>query len=413
MVRRAFFLLAALALAGCAEPLGGPRLGLTPSTGVAFPGGGGGPAGRVALLAPLTGANAELGQALQQAAQLALAAPGAPALDVRDTAGTPAGAAAAAQAAVAGGDRLILGPLTAVETEAAAGPARAAGVPVLAFTNDAAAARPGVWTLGITPAQQVRRLVGAATAAGKSRIAALLPPSPFGQAMASALTAAASAAGLPAPEIHIHDGSNGSIQRTLRDLSGYDTRRGPIDAKIKEARAKHTPEGRQEAAELAKTPIPPPPFDALLLADTGEKLAWAVSFLGYYDIESPAVQILGPALWANRALRGGANLNGAWYAAPDPDARASFNAAYQAKYDAPAPLVADVAYDAAAIARVLAASGYSTSALTRAQGFAGVDGVFALQPDGSVRRGLAVFAIQPGGPTVVEAAPTSFGGPGI
>ena len=367
----------------------------------------------MALLAPLTGANAERGQALQQAAELALAAPGSPALDVRDTGSTPGGAAAAAQAALAGGDALILGPLTAGETTAAAGPARAAGVPMLAFTNDPSAAQPGVWALGITPAQQVRRLVGAAAAAGKSRIAALLPPSPFGQAMAAALTAAAAAAGLPAPDIRIHDGTNGGIQRTLRDLSGYASRRGPIDAKIKEARAKHTPEGRAEAAELAKTPIPPPPFDALLLADTGEKLAWAASFLGYYDIEAPAVQILGPALWANRALRGGANLNGAWYAAPDPSARADFDAAYQAKYGTPAPLLADFAYDAAAIARVLVGSGYSAAALTRGQGFAGADGVFALQPDGSVRRGLAVFAIHSGGPTVIESAPTAFGGPGI
>ena len=368
----------------------------------------------MALLAPLTGANADRGQALEQAAQLALAAPGSPALDVRDTGGTPAGAAAAVQAALAGGDALILGPLTVGETAAAAGPARAAGVPVLAFTNDPAAAQPGVWTLGISPAQQVRRLVGAVSAAGKRRIAALLPPGPFGQAMAAALTQAAAAAGLPPPDIRIHDGSNGGIQRTLRDLSGYADRRGPIEAKIKEARDKHTPEGRAEAAELAKTPIPPPPFDALLLADTGEKLAWAMSFLGYYDIEQPAVQIMGPALWANRALRGGANLNGAWYAAPDPATRAGFEADYQAKYGAPPPLLADFAYDAAAIARVLAASGgYSVAALTRPQGFSGVDGVFALAPDGTVRRGLAVFAIHAGGPTVVEPAPTAFAGPGI
>ena len=414
MVRQAFFLLAALALAGCTATVGGPTLGLAPSAGGGLPGNAAAAAGRVALLAPLTGANADRGQALEQAAQLALAAPGSPALDVRDTGGTPAGAAAAAQAALAGGDALILGPLTVGETAAAAGPARAAGVPVLAFTNDPAAAQPGVWTLGISPAQQVRRLVGAVSAAGKRRIAALLPPGPFGQAMAVALTQAATAAGLPPPDIRIHDGSNGGIQRTLRDLSGYADRRGPIEAKIKEARDKHTPEGRAEAAELAKTPIPPPPFDALLLADTGEKLAWAMSFLGYYDIEQPVVQIVGPALWANRTLRGGANLNGAWYAAPDPATRAGFEADYQAKYGGPPPLLADFAYDAAAIARVLAVSGgYSVAALTRPQGFSGVDGVFALAPDGTVRRGLAVFAIHAGGPTVVEPAPTAFAGPGI
>ena len=415
MNRRAFSLLTAiLALSACAEGRGpaGPATSLGSAPAPAPAAGGG--TGPVALLVPLTGDNAERGQVLVQAAQLALAAPGSPPLDVRDTAGTPAGAAAAVQAALAAGDALILGPLTGAETAVVAGPARAAGVPVLAFTNDPGQARPGVWTLGITPAQQMRRLAGAVTAAGKTRVAALLPPGPFGQAMAAALSDSLAAAGAPAAVIRFHNGTDPSIQASLRDLSDYADRRGPIDAKIKEARDKHTLEGRKEAAELAKTPIPPPPFDALLLADTGEHLAWAASFLSYYDVDPPAVQIMGPALWANPAALGGAELNGAWYAAPDPAARTAFDADFQAKYGVPAPTLADFAYDAAAIARVLAAGGgYGTASLTRTEGFAGVDGVFALQPDGTVRRGLAVFAIHRGGPTVVEAAPTALGAPGI
>ncbi len=412
MIRQTFSLLAAaLALAACGQ-IGAPAGGSAPSAVSAASGNR--PVGSVALLAPLSGANAARGQALVQAAQLALAAPGAPKLDVQDTQSTPQGAAAAVRAALANGDALILGPLTGAETAAVAGPARDNGVPVLAFTNDAAQAQPGVWTLGITPRQQVRRLVGAVTAQGKTRIAALLPPDAFGQAMAAALKDAAGAAGLPAPDIRMHDGSNAGIQATLRALSDYADRRGPIDAKIREARDKHTAEGRKEAAELARTPIPPPPFDALLLADTGEKLAWAASFLSYYDIDPPDVRVLGPALWANPAARGGADLGGAWYAAPDPASRAGFDADYQAKYGVPAPALADFAYDAAAIARVLAASGgYSVASLTRPEGFSGVDGILALRPDGTVRRGLAVFAIHRGGPAVVDAAPTVFSGPGI
>jgi branched-chain amino acid transport system substrate-binding protein len=415
MDRRAFVLLAGtLALAACAETGPGQRFGQAPlglSPGAGRPRTAG---ASVALLVPLSGPNADRGKVLVQAAQLALAQPGSPRLDVRDTGGTPQGAAAAAQAALGAGDAMILGPLTAPETAAVAGPAQAAGVPVLAFTNDPSQARPGVWTLGITPAQQVRRLVSAATAVGKMRFAALLPPGPFGAAMAAALRDAAASAGAAPPDIRIHDGTNAGIQRTLRDLSGYATRRGPIDAQIKLAREKHTAEGRREAAELARTPIPPPPFDSLLMADTGERLAWAASFLSYYDVDPPQVQILGPLQWADPVMRGGADLNGAWYAAPDPAARAGFAADYQAKYGTPAPALADFAYDAAAIARVLATSGgYSVASLTRSEGFAGVDGIFALQPDGSVRRGLAVMALHRGGPTVVDPAPTAFTGPGI
>jgi ABC-type branched-subunit amino acid transport system substrate-binding protein len=374
------------------------------------------PAGpHVALLAPVTGANAERGQALVQAAQLALSAPGSPVLDVRDTLSTPEGAAAAAKAAIAGGDQLILGPLTAAETAAVAPIARPAGIAVLAFTNDPAQAQPGVWTLGITPVQQVRRMVGAVMAQGKTRFAAMLPPGEFGSAMGSALTQVLATAGAPPPVIQVNDGTDHNISETLRDLSGYAERRAPIEAKIRAAKALHTAAGRKEAAELARQGVAPAPFDALLLADTGGKLAWASSFLGYYDISPSEVRILGPSLWSVPAMRAGADLNGAWYAAPDPAARTAFEQDFQAKYSAAAPGIADFAYDAAAIARVQAQApgGFTAAALCRPDGFAGVDGVLALQPDGTVRRGLAVFEIQPSGPVIIDPAPTTLASPGI
>src|SRR5690349_19256764 len=161
MFRRAFGLLfGSLALAGCAglgQPggYGGP-IGPGPHGGAGGPRAAGAGGARVAILLPLSGPRAEIGQALLKAAQLALEPPGSPQIDARDTGGTPDGAAKAANEAIAGGAGLILGPLTSAETAPVASVARGAGVPVLAFTNDAAQAQPGVWTLGITPTQQVR-----------------------------------------------------------------------------------------------------------------------------------------------------------------------------------------------------------------------------------------------------------------
>lgn len=373
------------------------------------------PPGRtVALLAPLSGPNAARGQALVNAAKLALALKGAPPLDVRDTGGTAQGAAAAAQQALSAGAGLIIGPLTSQETAAVAGPARAAGVAVLAFTSDPAQAQPGVWVFGITPFQQVHRLVASAVAQGKSRFAAVLPESQFGHAMAAALGRATVAAGLAAPDIRFHGGGMASINSTMRDISGYASRRGPLDAQIRAARRENTPAGRKRAAELARAAIPPAPFDALLLADVGEQLSAVASLLSYYDLDPPAVRVLGPALWGAPAERRDAPLRGAWYAAPDPSARASFNASYQAAYGAPAPGLADFAYDAAAIGTVLAGEGgYSVAGLCRPEGFAGVDGVLALEPDGTVRRGLALFEIERGGAHLIEPAPSAVAGPGM
>jgi hypothetical protein len=395
-------------LAGCVGVTGGGAYGGA-GYGAVPPGGGAAGGGRpVAILLPLTGARADLGQSMLQAAQLALAAPGAPKLDVRDTGGTPQGAATAAREAIAGGAALILGPLTSGETAAVSPLARAAGVPVLAFTNDPAQAQPGVWPLGITPVQQVQRLVGAAQAQGKSRFAGLLPESDFGHAMGSALQQAA-----PGAEVSYYGGGMNSVNVATRAVSGYASRRGPIDAQIRAARAQETPEGRKQAQDLAKSSIPGPPFDTLLLADSGTPLAEVASLLPYYDVYPGAVRILGPAQWSLPGS-GGGQFGGAWFAAPDPAARSAFEQAFTAKYgSSPSPLD-DLAFDAAAIALALdTRQGVSMAALTQPQGFVGSDGLLILLPDGHVRRGLAVFEVQRGGAQMVEPAPSSPGAPGV
>ena len=399
-----------LALGGCATgPGGGTLRAGGPSANPAAAS-----THKVAILLPLTGPRAEIAQGLQRAAELALAAPGSPQLDVRDTGGTPEGAAAAAQAAIANGDQLILGPLTSGETAGVAPIATKAGVPVLAFTNDPAQAQPGVWPLGITPRQQVFRLVDAAHSQGKAQFAGLLPDTDFGRAMATALQEATAAGGMEPPRIQQYAKGMAAITSATREITDYANRGGGIDARIRAARERGDAEGRREATDLARErgALPPPPFDALLLADTGESLTEIASLLPYFDVSRSSVRILGPALWAD-ASSGARQFSGAWYAAPDPAARAAFNDAYTSKYGTPPRGIADLAFDAASMARVLAqAGGFAVAGLTQPEGFAGADGLFALEPDGRVRRALAVFEIQRGGPQMIEPAPQSFATPG-
>jgi ABC-type branched-subunit amino acid transport system substrate-binding protein len=326
----------------------------------------------VAVLVPLTGPRADIGTALSRGAQIGLE--GGPALDVRDTGGTAEGAARAAQDAVTGGDLLILGPLTSAETAAVAGIAAPAGIGVLAFTNDSTQARPGVWTLGITPGQQVRRLLAAVQAQGKTRIAALLPSNDFGRATDEALRAAAVQLNLPAPTIRTYGGDAPSIEQGLGDIA-------------------------------AATP------EALLLADTGPALSQIANLLPKAGIERANVRILGPALWAgNRTAT--LLFAGAWYAAPDAATRGGFDRLYRARFGTPAPALADLAYDAAAIARAAGAGpGFSPAALAAAP-YNGVDGPLALGPDGRVQRGLAVFELRSGGPLLVAPTPPVAGAPG-
>ena len=389
-----------------------------------------GPDRKVGILLPLSGPNGTLGSDMLRAARLALSAPGSPTLDVHDTAAS-GGAVHAAQLAVAKGDAIILGPLTSGDTAAVAPVAQAAGIPVLAFTSDVTQAQPGVWVMGVTIEQQMRRLVFAAKAEGRSRIAALLPSNAVGNALAEGLNHACTDAGLAPPTILTHAGTADSIDATMKQLSDFTSRQAAQQATQQVGTPQAVDPSAQGAPALApgapaaplpapgtlvaapvgaapavpSSPLPPPPFDALLLGDTGLQLQEAIVALRTSGINRSQVRVMGPGLWGAFASKLG-GLSGAWYADPDPSARLGFAAQYRALYHQSPKLLAGIPFDAAALARSLAASGYQPDALLRPDGFSGVDGVFTLQPDGHVQRALAIFQVEPGGGgRIVQSAP--------
>ncbi|MDE8347706.1 MAG: penicillin-binding protein activator, partial [Acidocella sp.] len=108
-----------------------------------------------------------------------------------------------------------------------------------------------------------------------------------------------------------------------------------------------------------------------------------------------------------------AALRGALYAAPDNSLSAGFQQKFQSIYGAmPLSSVDNIGFDAGAIA-VLAAreGGFTTQILANPTGFSGTDGVFRLDDNGHVQRGLAVFKVEPGGPQIVSPAPTQLPAP--
>ena len=367
---------------------------------------------KIALLLPLSGPNAAVAVAMQNAAQLAASAPNTPPLDIRDTGGDPQRAAAEAQAAIAAGDLMILGPLTAEETQAVASVAAPANIQVLSFSSDPSVAGPGVWVLGLTADQQMRRLVAAARAEGRQHLAALLPDGAFGDALQAALVDAANQAGFEPPTIQRGGGDGDGADIGLKTLTSYEARTGELQERIRAMRDSTDPASRQQAAELAAQPTAPPPFDTLLLGVNGESLRRLAGKLAQYDVIGPQVRILGPAFWASGAgrLR---QLSGAWYAVPDPSQRNGFVAAFTGKYGISPPPIADIAFDATLIGRSLAQDNdFSVAALTKPDGFSGVDGTVVLLGDGHVRRALAIYQIGGGGAHVVSAAPQDLSSPG-
>ncbi|WP_426956054.1 penicillin-binding protein activator [Muricoccus radiodurans] len=334
------------------------------------------PRTQVAVLLPMTGAQAPLGQSMLNATTLALFDAGSPEVELvpRDTGGTASGASEAARAALSEGARVVVGPLTGAETGAAAGQARGASVPVLAFTNDAQQAGGGVWALGVTPAQQVRRLIVAARTAGITRVALAGPEGPFARQLSSALTGAMVDAGLPPPIVVTYPARS----------------------------------SRAAAARQLKTEAGEEGIGLLILAESGSQAREMAAALSAAGLPVPPLRLAGHALWVtDTALGSEPALAGAWIPGPDALARAGFESRYAAAFGERPPRLAATAYDAAALA-IRGVRGGPPGAPARlpvGETVQGADGALQLLPNGGVLRALAVYALEPGSePRLVEPA---------
>ena len=380
------------------SPYAGPKPApTTPVSATAVPAPGTQPV-KVALLLPLSGPNAELGKAMLEAAQLALFTTGSDRLTLvpRDTTGTADGAANAAKSVIADGARLILGPLIADEVVAVKPIAQAANVNVIAFATKTEVAGGNVLLMGFLPRQEVLREVSYAHDQGMSKFAALAPNTPYGHLMGDSLKEIAGSAGASVTRIEYFDPRVADITASIKHLL-------PVSA----AAANPVAGGAG-----AKPPGGGVPFDALLLPEGGDQLKQIAGQLKSAGIDSTQTRLLGSGLWDDPSIVGNPDLAGGWFAASPPVVRHDFASRYQGAYGHLPPRLASLAFDAAALAAVLAKGDspdpFSLQAIQNPNGFTGVDGLFRFGPDGLVQRGLAVLEVDPSGDKVVSPAPQSF-----
>jgi len=327
---------------------------------------------RVAVLVPLSGANAALGQSILNAANLALFDTGGQ--RIRITAyDTGTGALAAANEALADGNGLILGPLLAEDVRAVAPVAHRADVPVIAFSNDVTVAGNGVFVMGVNPGHTIDRVVAFARSRGAQRFGGLVPTSVYGDRSRQALTQAVEAAGGQLVGVQTYD-------RTVANLRAAATRLGRG-------------------------------ADAVLIADAAGTAVQAVPILRQ---ASPQPRIMGTELWASEANIGAtAGLRGAWYAAPSDANFGAFRTRYRARYNRDPYRLATLGYDAVLLAVRIAANWpvgrrFPARALTDSTGFAGVDGAFRFMRSGIAERALEVREVTASGNNVVSPAPRGF-----
>ena len=329
---------------------------------------------RIALLVPLSGPNAAVGQSIADAAAMALADTGGKALRITDY-DTAQGAEAAARKALADGNKVFLGPLLSEDVHAVENQAAVAGVPVISFSNDADAAGDDVWLLGFSPAQSIDRIVRFARSKGLTRFAALIPPGDYGRKASNALIRTAEAAGGSVVAMQSYQRSPSSLAAAIQTIS-------------KEK------------------------FDAVLIADSG-RIAIASAPL-IRKSSGAAVRILGTELWnAEPSLNNSPAMAGAWFASVDDSLFKQFVTRYRARYGRTPYRLASLGYDAVLLTVRIAkdwkvGDRFPVDALADDGGFSGVDGAFRFAKGHIAERALAVHQLGPGGGTIVSPAPSGF-----
>jgi len=370
---------------------------------------------RVAIMLPLTGPKAGVGKVLLNAAEMALFhfADENFEILVVDTKGTPDGAAKAARRAITDGARIILGPLLFRSVEAVAPQTRAAGVPVIAFSNVRSVAGDGVYIMGFLPGEQIERVIGYAFQQGITRYAALAPDNEYGRSVIATMKQAVSRRGGEITDIEIYDPRAQDFTDVVRTLADYDNRRAQLLAERKILKQSDDELSKRALKRLEKLQtLGDLPFQALLVADWGKRLQSVAALLPFYDIDPGRIRILGTGQWDVPGLGSEPALVGGWLAAPSPVARRAFQTDYQNTFAVKPPRIATLAYDAVALAAVLAKSeggpDFSKTAIMSPSGFWGRDGIFRFTEGGYAERGLAVLQVRRRDFRVVSPAPETF-----
>jgi ABC-type branched-subunit amino acid transport system substrate-binding protein len=336
---------------------------------------------KVALVLPVS-ANGNAGGtalAMRNATEMALAAFGSSNIQLlpKDDAGTAQGAQAAVQQAVDEGAQVILGPLFAHSVTAAKPIARNRGVPMIAFSTDSSVAAPGVYLLSFLPESDVDRGVSYAVSQGKRSFIGLVPATAYGSVAEGELKQAAARRGGRVVAIERYGDDRNKLGDVARSIA-------------------------QSAAQA----------DALFIPD-GDSAGDVVAALASAGVNLRQFAIIGTQLWEDPKIFSNPQLEGAWYAAPDPAGFRAFADRYKSRYRDEPPRPAALAYDAVSliVSLVKAQPGQriTNEVLTNPSGFAGTDGVFRFRNDGTNQRGLAILKVTPSGGQVLAPAVRSFG----
>lgn len=398
---------------------------------------------RVGVLLPLTGDSAKLGESLRNAAMMSLFDIGSQRLilqfyDTQETKdGSTEGARKAAELAINQGAELIIGPVYAKSVRAIRPATHSADIGVITFSSDPVNLGDGIFTISTLTSQQVEHIVKFACDKGYKRFALLSQDNAVGDIISMAAKTAVNSCGGVITKAGFYDPRTEDMQSAVaavmpKMLEDLETERDDeikrleksedLIAEGKPVLVKNEETGGYEPRRMTLNQLhetiealknkeiirDPFEFDAILLPEEGSRLRSLGALLSYYDVP-PEIKVLGTSQWADSKPAREQALIGGWFSHLPSEGFASFANRYKALYGEKPPRIVSQAYDAVALAAILAETGsFSFKNLTTVSGFKGIDGLFRLLPNGLSERGLQVLGVEKKGTVTLAPAAEVF-----
>lgn len=350
------------------------------------------PSVKVALLVPLSGESASVGNAMFDAATLALydsyvATPSDQihaqlVIIPKDTGTTATETTKMALSAVEQGATFIIGPLFGQSVTALKPVLKEKNITMLSFSNNKAVAASNAYTFGVLPEQQVERIAEHAYLNKLQRVAVLAPNDAYGEKVRDSLS-----------EIYLKKGGQ------VAPAELYAPSQANIDAAVSRIAGAYnnTPEDRR--------------FQALFIADGGAQIKNILKAIRKNNLNLKKIKLLGTGVWDDEELTKISEMQGAWFPSPPPEPYNVFEKRFMTTYGYKPIRLAGFAYDAVTIVAKIAmnGNGINTAALTDPKGFnTPAGGLVRLSSAGTSDRKLAIVEITPEGFKVIDKAPKTF-----
>lgn len=273
----------------------------------------------IGIVVPLSGKFAAFGNKALQGAELAIqrynsteAGKKRPVrLLIKDSQGTPKAAEKAVVELNADGVDLIIGPIMANTSDAAAKKAQELNIPIITMTQKEGITDIGGWVFRncMTNAAEVKGLVGYASSHGVKKVAILYPDNQFGRELTVVFSTEMVRLGGEVVAYKDYKEGQTDFGPEIKELVGSEflekmkvyteeKEREFKEAEKSKTKSKTKTEIEIETIEESKRPAPG--FDALFIPDYADRVGLIVPQLAFYDVRD--VRLLGASGWSSPKL---------------------------------------------------------------------------------------------------------------